>query len=256
MSADASPIRRALASERVLRVGHRGAAALAAENTLDAVGVALEHGVDMVEVDVVRGADGDLVLAHARRDITSDSPTLDAALAYVGREAPPETTIALDLKVGGAATQIVELLDRHRLVDRAIVCALHAAWLVEARELCPRIATGISYPRDRAGVGERPALRPLVRGATTILRSALPFRVLRMAARAKADALMLHHSVVTRTVVARCASHGLPVLVWTVDDPDHAGELVRAGVHGVISNDPRVFTRIEPSAAELASHQM
>jgi glycerophosphoryl diester phosphodiesterase len=228
----------------VLRVGHRGAAALAAENTLDAVRAALDHGLDMVEVDVVRGTDGDLVLAHARGDIRSDSPTLDAALEFVGREAPPETTIALDLKVGDAATRVIELLERHRLVDRTIVCALHAAWLVEARGLCPGIATGISYPRDRAGVGERPAFRLFVQGATSVLRWALPLRVLGMATRAQADAVMLHHSVISRDVVVRCASRGLPVLAWTVDDPALASAVVRAGVRGVISNDPRVLEAI------------
>ena len=48
----------------VVRVGHRGAAALAPENSLEAIEAAAAHGVDVVELDVARGGDGDLVLAH------------------------------------------------------------------------------------------------------------------------------------------------------------------------------------------------
>jgi glycerophosphoryl diester phosphodiesterase len=50
---------------RVLRVGHRGAAALEPENTLASLRRAVELGVDFVEFDVLDLADGTLVLAHS-----------------------------------------------------------------------------------------------------------------------------------------------------------------------------------------------
>ena len=49
---------------RVLRIGHRGAATLAPENTLQAFEIAVGLGVDLVEFDVVSLADGTLVVAH------------------------------------------------------------------------------------------------------------------------------------------------------------------------------------------------
>ena len=48
----------------VLRIGHRGAAALARENSLAAIEAAAAHDAHAVELDVLRGADGSLVLAH------------------------------------------------------------------------------------------------------------------------------------------------------------------------------------------------
>ena len=50
---------------RVLRIGHKGAAALEPENTLRSLGRAVDLGVDLVEFDVLDLADGSLVLAHS-----------------------------------------------------------------------------------------------------------------------------------------------------------------------------------------------
>jgi glycerophosphoryl diester phosphodiesterase len=49
---------------RLVTVCHRGASALAPENTLDAFRIALEHGVDYSELDVYVGRTGDLVVTH------------------------------------------------------------------------------------------------------------------------------------------------------------------------------------------------
>ena len=233
-----------LAADRLVRVGHRGAAHLAPENTLEGLAAAIEHGVDMVEFDIVRAAGGELVLAHEPGDVAPDSPGLVAALSLLSREMTGDTTIDLDLKVGDAAPEIVGLLERFDLIDRTIVCALHAGWLRDFRDEHEQIALGLSYPRDRAGIAERDALGPLVRLATALLRWTLPFRVLRMATRADADAVMLHYSVVSAAVVRRGAAHGLPVFAWTVDDVATARAMVSAGVHGIISNDPRVLDAI------------
>jgi glycerophosphoryl diester phosphodiesterase len=45
-------------------VGHRGASALAPENTLRAVELAIAHGLDLVEVDVYLSRDRELVVIH------------------------------------------------------------------------------------------------------------------------------------------------------------------------------------------------
>ena len=244
MSSKATPVRQALSSGRLIRCGHRGAAHLAPENTLSSLRAAIEYGVDMIEFDVVRAAGGELVLAHDPSDVKPESPSLAAALDLLRREMPLDANVDLDLKVGGAAAEIVGLLERFELTDRALVSALHAGWLREVRDQHREVALALSYPRDRAGIAEREVLLPLVRSATTLLRMTLPFRVIRMATVARADALMFHHSVVSAAVVRRCRSRGLPVFAWTVDDLKTAREMVAAGVQGIVSNDPRVLDEI------------
>src|SRR5437867_13434882 len=54
-------------TKKVLRIGHRGAAGYAPENTLLSIQRAIELGCDLVEVDVRRTQDGHLVLLHDER---------------------------------------------------------------------------------------------------------------------------------------------------------------------------------------------
>ncbi len=245
MTAVQTRIAQVLQSDTLVRVGHRGAAAIAPENTISSIAAALECGMDMVEFDVVRRSDGRLVLAHGAEDIGEDSPTLEDALMFLNAEAPPTTVLDLDLKVGGVESEIVEVLDRFALVERTIVCALHASWLQAVRRVDPRVVIGLSYPRDRAGIARSGRYEPLVRAGTSAMRRLLPRRVVGMARRAGASAIMLHHSVVSADVVERCRRNALPVFAWTVDDPTLLRTVIDAGVHGVITNDPRTLSKYE-----------
>ena len=56
------------ACQALIRVGHKGADHVAPGNTIESFEAALEHGVDMIEFDVLRTRDGRLVLAHDYED--------------------------------------------------------------------------------------------------------------------------------------------------------------------------------------------
>jgi glycerophosphoryl diester phosphodiesterase len=232
---------RAARGGKFLRIGHKGAAALAPENTLESIAAALELDVDLVEVDVVDAPDGTLVLGHSHEEIAGDAPTLDETLAFFAAEAPPGVGIDLDLKWHGFEEEVAAALRRHGLVERAIASSFFAHSLRELRTLEPALRTGISYPWDRHSLSLRRPLWPLVVAGAATLRAALPFRIGRMAARADARAAMLHFSVVSPAVVSRCHALGLPVIAWTVDEPALLRRMVGCGVDGVISNDPRIF---------------
>jgi glycerophosphoryl diester phosphodiesterase len=224
-----------------LRIGHKGAAALAPENTIASLAAALEHDVDLVEFDVVDAPEGVLVLGHSHEELEPGSPTLDEALAFLARVAHARVGIDLDLKSPGFEEKVVNQLRRHGLVERTLVSSFHPASLRRVRALEPALRTGISYPWDRRDLASRRGLAPAVRAGAWALRAVLPFRIAGMVAAAEASAAMLHHSVLSAEAVERCHREGVNVFAWTIDEPQLLDQVLAAGVDGVISNDPRIF---------------
>src|SRR2546427_2026901 len=89
-------------------VGHRGASALAPENTLRSIELAIDFGLDLVEVDVYLSRDGELVVIHdedLRRVVLRPGtvPLLAAALFVRGAfwEGPGGGGLSVVLVLGG-----------------------------------------------------------------------------------------------------------------------------------------------------------
>ena len=223
-----------------LKVAHRGASALAPENSLSAVEAALAAGVDIVELDVL-AVDGALRLAHSAAQIQPDSPVLEDALELFARTAQPRIWLDLDVKTPGHEERIMRAVAAHGLLERTLVTSFHSQVLREARRLESGIATGLAYPNDRHGLSERRPFGAFVGPGLRILRAALPARIDRMLAAAGADAAMLHHALVTPKVVARCREAGAAVFAWTIETRDDLSRVLAAGADGAIANDPSLF---------------
>jgi glycerophosphoryl diester phosphodiesterase len=221
-----------------LRVGHRGAASLAPENTLEALRAGVEHGLDAVEFDVLAGDDGRLVLAHSALELPSETAALDDALAYLAGTA---TGAHVDLKQRGLEAQVAEALRRHGLVERSLVSSLDHAALRDLRRHEPALRVGLSYPEDRFGVARYRAAAPAIALGLRALRQTLPRLIGRWLDRAGASAAVLHHELVTPAIVRRCHSLGAAVWAWTVNDADAARRLEEWGADAIITDDPRIF---------------
>lgn len=221
----------------MIRIGHRGAAALAPENTIASIEAAIGAGVDMVEVDVVPLHDGTLVLAHDPPGGPGNLPTLDEALAFV---AGRDVDVMLDVKGPGYERALVDAVRQAGLADRTLVSSCYPSAIRLIGRLDPRIRRGLTYPFDRFGVSSRRLLRPATRTGLAALRAALPRRIGRLLARADASVAALNHAVISAAVVQSCHARGAQVLAWTVDDPAVAARLAALGVDGIISDDPRI----------------
>lgn len=222
----------------VLRVGHRGAAALAPENTLQSFEAALRCGVDAIELDVLDRGTGPLVLGHSLAELGPAPPTLDQALDFL---AGYDVAVHVDLKLTTRLDEVATALGRHGLSDRTVLSSFHLPSLRDVATHGSALPLGFTYPEDRYGVSRRPALRPAIRLGTLALRRAIVTRIPAMIARAGASALMLQHAVVSAQAVERAHAAGAAVWAWTVDDPGELARLDAAGVDAVISNDPRIF---------------
>jgi glycerophosphoryl diester phosphodiesterase len=244
---------------RPLVIGHRGAPAVAPENTISSFRAAVELGVDLVELDVLALERGPLVVAHSDRleeithgvasgrvggrtlaelqELAPELPTLDDVLGWLAGEGEGVGAL-VDLKLRSRADEVALAFERHGLGERAVVSTFHADVLRDVSRASARIRLGFTYPEDRLGVARHPALGPAIRASLAALRATLPARLPRLLARSGASALMLNSALVTEAVLARARELGTPVLAWTVDDATEARRLVAAGVDGVITNDP------------------
>ena len=135
-------------SARPLTVCHRGASALAAENTLDAFRIAMEYGIDFCELDVFVSRAGDLVVTHdpvddvaAERALPRLSDVFDLVRGRMG--------IYIELKGEGSAAALGALLqtgaaDNVRLISGSFAPDLVATLAVAA----PSVPRSILFTAD------------------------------------------------------------------------------------------------------------
>jgi glycerophosphoryl diester phosphodiesterase len=224
------------------RVGHKGADLVAPGNTVASFEAALEHGVDMIEFDVLRLRDGRLVLAHDLEDAASREPlTLEEGLDHFAGEAYTAVELDIDMKIPGYEREVVDGLVARGLADRALISSFYLGSLDKVAALAPQIRRGLSVPRVRRDYTQTPLALPAYLIARIIARVYLPRRIRALMREGRIQAVMSHWILVNRRLVEAAHAEGGEVYVWTVDDARRIERLRALGVHAVISNDPRLF---------------
>jgi glycerophosphoryl diester phosphodiesterase len=165
-----------------LRVGgHRGASALAPENTMASFRLAEATGADYVELDVQRSRDGQLVVIHDEtldrttngrgRVDSADAVVLDGFDAgswfgrqFAGEHIPrlsgvlawlatlPATGAMLEAKGAGTAEGIVRMIAGFGDSSRLSVCSFEPAELRAAAVVGPAIARLLIVDRDARAI--------------------------------------------------------------------------------------------------------
>lgn len=216
-----------------LLLGHRGSPRQFPENTLASFQAALEAGLDGVEWDVRRLADGELVIHHdaelkdgralpqmRRPDLPASVPTLDQALAWA---ADTGAYVNVELKFESAKVddRVGRSLDAIRafgLGRRVIVSSFMPTQLLAARQLAPEIERGLLIHRTY------PA--PLLALAMRLTGSA---------------ALHPQHQLITPALAQQAKRAGWRINAWTVNDGADVARLVALGVDGLIGDVPQVL---------------
>jgi glycerophosphoryl diester phosphodiesterase len=198
----------------MLRIGHRGAAALAPENTIASVRAALAVGVDAIEFDVAPG----LIVAHDRG---RPGPALAGFLADLRELTPAGTEFIVDLKTAGYELDVLAACRRAELADRCIFSTTEFAALASLNDVARTSAT-ISAGRAWLPAGwQTPAVA--------------------MYHRSGARDATVRHDAVTPELVAAVHERGGRVYAWTVNSRRGIERMRALGVDGVITDDPRLF---------------
>ena len=241
-------------------VGHRGNSAHAPENTLESFRQAVSLGVDALEFDVRLTRDGEIVVIHdptvtrttgasgAVADMTlADLRRLDAgatfttngsrAFPYRGRgigistlaevlAAFPDVPLLIEVKVVEAARPTCDVITGAGAKDRCIA----ASFAPEA--LIPFARAGIPISSPPASIVPMCVPALLGRRYTSLSFQAMSLpRVFRGI------------PVPLRALARATEPAGVPLHVWTVNDAAVALRLWRAGVRGILSDDPAAILR-------------
>ena len=227
----------------LIRVGHKGADHVAPGNTFESFEAALEHGVDMIEFDVLRTRDGRLVLAHDYEDAESrECVTLEEGLEHFAGEAYAGVELDVDMKLAGYEQEVADGLARYGLTERSLVSSMYPESLERLGEIEPALRRGWSVPRVRRNYLRSPLyVRLPVYAIARFMRLRLPGQAAARITAGGCEALMCHHILVSARLVRAVQGAGGQLYVWTVDDAPKIRALEALGVNGVITNDPRLF---------------
>ena len=241
-----------------LITAHRGAKAVAPENTMAAFKAAMDAGADFIELDVQRTKDGQVLVLHdadfmrmggdPRR--VADLTAAEVASIDIGRKRGPQFTgerapmlqevidlvrgrmkVNIELKYNvpdpGLAPAVVELLRREDFIDQVVITSLDYGALRQTRSIEPRLKTGHIVT---ASMGD-------------VLRT-------------EADFLSLNSAKATTSLVRRARAAGKDVAVWTVNDPEVMLRMIERGADNIITDDPALLVRVMRERAALSNAEI
>lgn len=224
--------------KKFLKVGHRGAKAHVAENTLESISKALEFNVDAIELDVHRCKTGELVVIHdftldrttnGSGEVSRKSWTKLQSLTIEEKYKIPLLTEVLDLIEGKCSINIelkgtntadaaYEIIQRY-ISEKGwkysdfIVSSFQTNELFQIRNLDDNIPIGV-------------------------LSKASMTQAIELGTQLKASAIHPSIGIITRKNVVAAQEAGFKVNVWTVNEPKEIERMIDFGVDGIISDYP------------------
>ncbi len=224
------------------RVGHKGADAIVPGNTAESFDAAVEHGVDMIELDVLRAMEGRLIVAHDFDDALARRPMdLNEALDLFLEPPLDQVEIDCDLKLAGREAELVGVLEGRGLLERAMVSTQEIDSIRKLRQLEPDLRLGWTFPKTKRDWTQYGWAQPALKAGLATLRRRYPSILAKKAPELEIDAVWVYHPIVTPRAVEVAKELGLELIAWTVDDAGRMRELLSMGVGGICSNDPRLF---------------
>jgi glycerophosphoryl diester phosphodiesterase len=219
-------------------------------NTAESFDAAVEHGVDMVELDVLRAKEGRFVVAHDHHDALMRKPMeLTEALDLFLEPPLDEVEIDCDLKLAGREAELAGALSGRGLVDRAMVSTMEVDSLIKLRQFEPDLRLGWTYPKTRRDWTQYGWAGPALRAGISAIRRRFPGILEKKGPRLGVSAVWAYHPIITPRLVESARKIDVELIAWTVDDPVRIRQLLDMGVDGICSNDPRLFEVAERQLA-------
>jgi glycerophosphoryl diester phosphodiesterase len=226
------------ADPATLVVAHRGASAEATENSLEAFEKAIEIGSDLIEFDVRRTRDDQLIAFHdatiggrlitelTREEIHHRTGIKPPLLNDVLDVTNGRVGLDVELKEDGYTDRVLEAIERRFEPDQLVITSFIDSVVAQTKRFAPTIKAGLLVGRGRP-----PHL------LRTRLSELFPAR---RAHACSADFIAMHFRLADLRALPRADRAGVPTYIWTVNDDDRLRRyLTDPRVVAVITDVPR-----------------
>ena len=251
-------------SNKPLIIAHRGASAVAPENTLAAFRKAIAGGAEGVEFDVRLTSDGEAVVFHdadlkriAGRDekiidLSSEKlQKIDAGL-WFNRVFPRIANEEFSSETIPTLRDVLTLLNDFRgLIYIELKCKEREVEPL-AKAVCREIGASPLLPQiivKSFRLQVIPEIRRICEGVTTAALFAPKIMtmlrkekyLLKIAQEFRADQISLHYTLVSRKFMSKAEKREFPIAVWTVDNPRFVKRATDLGIKAIITNNPAIL---------------
>jgi glycerophosphoryl diester phosphodiesterase len=207
----------------------------------------------MIEMDVLWLPDAHLpleqrhplVIAHDWADAERRAP-LKLTEALEAFLEPPlhEVEIDLDIKLPGREEELVDALRERGLIERSMISTMEMHTLKRILELEPGLRRGWTYPKVTKDWNSKRWAKAGILAALVAMRQRLPGLAAEKLPQFGVEAMWVYHPLVSPRLARICSLAQVELIAWTVDDLPRMRKLVASGVHGLVSNDPRLFKQL------------
>ena len=236
-------------------IAHRGASLLAPENTMAAFNLAVEVGAHAIELDAKLSMDGEVVVMHdSTLDRTTDGTgtvrshtvmelkALDAGSRFGdGESFTGETVpiladvfdslvgkISINVELTNYATpfdrlpeKVISLIVHRGIENDVLISSFNPVALIRSKRIAPDIPIGL-----------------LARGTPRLLINRM------MRSWITYDSYHPAWEHVSQDLIEQERRMGNRIHVWTLNSPEEMINLVKAGVNGVITDDPSLARKV------------
>lgn len=225
-----------------LIIAHRGGAKSLSlvENSIDAFQHAISQSIKMIEFDVRKTKDNQLVVYHNNHinQIKLNNLTYEELCALSmknGYKVPlfeevlklcsGKIMLDIELKESGYEETVLSLLNQYFSTDTFVITSFLDSVIIKIKDLNPKIKVGLLIGKDQASLKCR-------------LSELFPFKRLK---RTRADFIVPNYRLVTPWLVRNSQKLKYHIYVWTVNGDNLYTKLISKRVSGIITDYPERY---------------
>jgi glycerophosphoryl diester phosphodiesterase len=226
-------------------ISHRGRTSHGApDNTLQSIGNAIDLNIDMVEFDVRRTGDGQIVCFHDPvigdkplrelsfseiTEINSMIPTLEQVLWTT----KGKIEVDVELKESGYEDEIIDMLLDYFEYDSIMMKSFDREVVGRIKAIDNKICTGLLLGKEWKLPQFVEVLKESFTGSSVIAEGA--------------DFISPNYKIFEVGLMAKLSKMQIPIQVWTVNDENLLETLMRKGVHSIVTDVPERAMEIRES---------